>query len=353
MNLPIAKASRRIAATVILSTLTIQAQAQDQKILVSIPSDQITAFCMGLRIARHPNFPGPRTKYKLEYENVAMLIAQVPVNVANNQINIGECSGISTVINAWNKGAKNLVVFAFGSLRPVFQLVTSTEISKLSDLKGKAIGIPGIQSAGAEAAETILRRGANLLPQRDYDFVSVGAGPATMAAVIAKKVDAIPYFPPLSFELEKYGMKILADQATYAPQYVTGTHIVNREWAEKNRPQFIRLIKSMIETGDWLKDPKNEAEVVAWFGDNISAGNQTKLDKAAAQRTYNFYIKDARLAFDGYAPESSVRANLAILKERGYLKDSEIPPLGQVFDFSFLNQALREMGRPEVKEFSK
>jgi ABC-type nitrate/sulfonate/bicarbonate transport system substrate-binding protein len=338
-----------------LSTLAAAPVAFGQdKITVSVPSPAITAFCMVTRIARHPNYPGPTKKYQLTFEDVAMPIPQVPVNIANNQVNVGECSGISTVLNAWNKGAKNMLVFAFGAESPVWQLIAQPEIKKLSDLKGKVVGIQGIQSAGAEAIEMILKRGANLLPERDYSYVTVGAGTATMAALLAKKIDAIAYFPPFTYELEKRGYPPLADEATYVPKYVTGTHVVSRSWADQNRPLFIRFLKSMIETGDWLKDPANEKEVVAFFRENIEPGvGDGKMDQATAQKTYDLYVKDKRLSFNGYASEEAVRANIDILKERGYITDAEIPPLGQVFDFSYLNQALRELGHLEVKEYAK
>jgi len=326
------------------------AQAQET-IRVSVPSTEITSFCMGIRIARHPQFPGPAQKYRLKYEDVAMPIPQVPVNVSNNQIEIGECSGISTVLNAWNKGAKNMVVFAFGAQLPVFQMVGPKSIRNFNDLKGKAIGVPGVQSAGAEAIEMIMKRGAKMLPGRDFDFVTVGAGPATVAALMAGKVHAISSFPPLSYQLEQSGFPVIADLVTYVPQYVSGTHLVSKSWAEKNRGLMVRVMKSIIETGDWLRDPTKEKEVVAFFADYLPSGSKEKLGLVHAQRAYDFYVKQKRLSFDGYAPESAVRANIEILKERGYLQDSEVPPLGQVFDFSYLNQALKELGRPLVREY--
>lgn len=336
----------------LMVTIPTPGRAED-KIRISIPSSDITPFCMGIRIARDPNFTEFTRKYDLSSENVMVPLAQVPVDVANNQVDIGECSGISTVLNAWNKGAKNISVFAFGSQLPVYQLVTSPNIKKLSDLKGKNVGIPGIQSAGAEASEMILKRGANLLPERDYTFVSIGTGSATMGALLAKKINAVPYYPPFTYELEKRGYPPLADEATYVPQYVTGTHIVSRDWAEKHRDQFVRFLKAMIETGNWLKNPANEKDVVQWFANNMASGGPDKLDPQLAQKMYDFYIKDKRLSLDGYAPESAVRSNIAILEERGYITEAEVPPLGQVFDFSYLNQALRELGQPEVKEYPK
>jgi hypothetical protein len=59
---------------------------------------------------------------------------------------------------------------------------------------------------------------------------------------------------------------------------------------------------------------------------------------------YQFYIKEKRLALDGNVPESAVRANLDILKERGYITNADIPPLGQVIDLSYLNEARRDLG---------
>ena len=341
-----------LMASLTLSDFTPPVRAED-KIKVSVPSSDITAFCMGIRIARHPNYPAPAKKYNLDFETVAMPIPQVPLAVSTNDINIGECSGISTVFNAWNKGAKNVMIFAFGSALPVYQLVAQPAIKKLEDLKGKNIGIPGIQSAGAEAVEMILKRGAKFAPQKDYEYVTVGAAAATMAALLAGKIDAVPYFAPFTYELEKQGYTLLTDAVKYMPQYVTGTHVISRDWANKNRGQFVRVLKAMIETDDWLNDPANEKQVVAWFADNIATGGPNKMDAATAQRTYDFYVRDKRLALYGYAPESAVRANLDILKERGYITDAEIPALGQVIDFSFLNQALTELGKPPVQEYAK
>ena len=198
----------------------------------------------------------------------------------------------------------------------------------------------------------ILKRGAGMLPGRDYDFVTVGAGPATVAALTAQKVHAISSFPPFSYQLEASGFAPVADVVTHVPQYVTGTHLASRQWAEKNRDQMVRVLKGIVEAGDWLKDPAREKEVVTFFAEHISSGGKEKLGPQLGQRTYDFFVKEKRLSFDGYAPESAVRANIDILKERGFLKDSEVPPLGQLFDFSYLNQALREMGRPPVKEYA-
>ena len=342
-----------LAALSAATLSTAQPAAAQEKIKVSIADGEITSFCLKMRMVRHPNFPEMRQKYNLQFEDVMQIMAQAPVSVANRDIDIGECTGISTMVNAWNKGAKNLIVWSVGAIVPVYQLVANPAIKELKDFKGKNIGSPGIQTASSEAVEMILKRGANLLPGKDYEFVSTGGGNTRAAALLSGKIDALPTFPPISYDLEARGFKVVADEVTYVPQYVSGVDIVAKEWAEKNRDLFVRLIKASIGAGQWLKEPANKDKAIDWFAKNMKIAGGGELGRDNAVRMYQFYIAEKRLSFDGYAPMEAVRANLDILKERGYLKDSEIPPLGQIFDFSYLNQALRELGLPEVKEFPK
>src|SRR5262245_24418835 len=329
------------------AVVPIPSHAQD-RIRAAIADPEITPFCLKMRMVRHPAFPKMREKYKLQFDDVLVIMAQAPVTVANKDLDIGECTGISTMVNAWNKGAKNLIVFSVGAELPVYQLVANPAIRKLEDFRGKSIGTPGIQTASSEAVEMILKRGAGLLPGRDYNFVSTGGGNTRAAALLSGKIDALPTFPPISYELERRGFPIVADEVTYVPHYVSGVDIVTREWAQKNRELLVRLIKASVETGQWLRDPANKDNVIDWFAKNMRVAGGGAIGPEHARRMYQFYIAEKRLSFNGYAPESAIRANIAILKERGYLKDADVPPLGELFDFSYLNQALRERGLAPV-----
>ena len=62
---------------VILAWLLSEPCAAESPIRISVPSTQITGFCMGIRIARHPNFPGPMKKYNLSFDDLTMPIPQV------------------------------------------------------------------------------------------------------------------------------------------------------------------------------------------------------------------------------------------------------------------------------------
>ncbi len=328
------------------------AAAQTPKLQVSVPQQEITPFCMSMGMIRNPAFAEIPRKYKLELEPIMMQISQVPTAISNQDIPIAECSGISTVVNAWGKGVKNLVIFSVGAVAPVYELIAVPSIKSLADLKGKKVGTSGLQSASTEAIEMILKRGANMLSGRDYDLVNVAAGNARLAALSNGTISALPTYPPNTYELKKLGYTVLADQVKYVPQYVSGVHVVSREWAAKNRDVFIRLIKTLVETGMWLENPANKTQVIQWWSKNLVVSGNPLGEEYAAQ-LYDFMVRQRRLSFTGYAPESAVRANIDILKERGFIKDEQVPPLGQIFDFSYLNQALKELNLPPVAEYSK
>ena len=210
-----------------------------------------------------------------------------------------------------------------------------------------------VQSAGAEAVEIILGRSANLKAGQDYNFIEIAGNSVAVTALVTKRIEGAATYPPFSYELERRGFKLLGNIAEYVPEYVTGIQIANRAWVEKNPELFNRLLKAMMETGAWFKDPSNQAAAEAWIQRRVSSGGPEPLDTEGAKRVYQFYIKEDRLALDGSAPESAVRSNLGILKQRGYITDAEIPPLGEIVDMSYINKARRELGMQPVKEFVK
>ena len=144
-----------LAASLLALIFRHQTASAEDAVRVSIADQEITPFCLKMRMVRHPNFSQMRDKYKLDFESTMQVMSQAPISVANHDIDVGECTGISTMVNAWNKGAKNLVIWSVGAIVPVYQLVANPSIKTLADLKGKNIGTPGLQTASSEAVEMI------------------------------------------------------------------------------------------------------------------------------------------------------------------------------------------------------
>lgn len=322
--------------------------ASAEKIQITVPAG-ISVQCLQMDMLRHEAFPEIRKKYNLEFE-VVNIQGAAPVALSSGYVNIFSCAGISEILNAYKKGAKNMVVFGAGSIAPIYQLISKGGLDTLNDLRGKKIGIPSAFAAATEMTELIMDRGTDLKPGRDYDFVSAGSAGARVAAFLAGEIDALPTYPPFSYELADQGNKILADAATNVPKYITGIYVFNREWAEQNKELAVRLLKALAETGQWLENPANKEAVIDWLSTNYVGSGNKPIKRDHAIQLYNFMIEQNRLAFNLYADSETINVNLNVLKEKNYLAEADIPPLGQLFDYSYLNAALRELGLPQVAE---
>ena len=73
------------------------ANAQD-KIVSAYSGPEVTPFCMLLRAVEDPQL-GFSKKFNVTFENITLTTAMFPVTTSNGDVNIGQCSGISTVFN--------------------------------------------------------------------------------------------------------------------------------------------------------------------------------------------------------------------------------------------------------------
>ena len=83
---------------VILAALVPASAHAQERIRAAVADAEITPFCLKMRMVRHPAFPTMREKYRLQFEDVLVVMAQAPVTVANRDLDIAECTGISTII---------------------------------------------------------------------------------------------------------------------------------------------------------------------------------------------------------------------------------------------------------------
>ena len=328
-----------VAAFSVLLSLSALAQPAPTKIQVAVVDLAPSSFC-ALSFVRQPGLDRFARAENLVFEPVLVESAVLPTVVSRGDLPIGECSGLSAVFSAWLKGARNLTVFSVGAVKPLYQIIAAKSIQSLADLRGKSFGTPGLQTASTEAIQVILKRGAGLVYPGDYELISTGTGSARVAALMSGRIDALPTFPPYSYDLLQRGYRLLGDEADFAPQYVTGPYVVNHDWAVKNPDLMLRVARVVVKTGQWMSDPANKSEVIDWFAQNMDLGGGKKLGTELSARLYADLVTDQRLSFTGYAPEAAVRTNIDILIDRNQLTRSDAEPLEQIFDWSWLNKAL-------------
>ena len=322
----------------------------EPEIRMGLLSQEIAAFCVNTGGVHESDFtPFKPESAGLVLRKIQITVSQAPVMVSNGDLDIAECAGPSGVTQAWSKGGKNAIIVFVGSAKPSYLLVGGKSFASLADLKGKVIGSPGPQSTATEASSLILRRGANLIQERDYRLVSAGTGGARAAAMAAGKIDAIPTYPPFSYRMIDEGFKLLGDEADYVPKYVAGTIIANRAWAAKNADVLVALLKTFALSDKWLRDPAKKEEVIASLAKKVTEGPEA-MGIDHARLFYKDVIEAGRVALNGYADKEAFQSNFDIMVERGVIAKEEVPEVRDIVDFSYLNRALRELGMAEVPE---
>jgi ABC-type nitrate/sulfonate/bicarbonate transport system substrate-binding protein len=313
---------------------------------------EISPWCMTFGFIHDPSFGPTDVSAGVKYTSVLLTPPQAVIAVNSGDVDVDECVAISSLTQAWIKGARNMVVVGVGSAKPIYALVANSRFRRLEDLRGGTVGSAGPQSIATQSAEMILKRGANLLAERDYSFISAGTGSARFAALLVGKIDALSMYPPFTYRLADDGFSILGYEADYVPDYVAGTLAVNRTWAERNRAAVVAMLKSMVRTAQWLKDPANKDKAIGSMAEAIRVGGKG-IGQAYAARLYDDFIIKQALSFNGYANEERFTMAMNFMAERGFLEKKDYPLLSELVDFSYLNEALKELSLPQVKQFAK
>jgi ABC-type nitrate/sulfonate/bicarbonate transport system substrate-binding protein len=319
----------------------------DTTIRLGMLSPEIPPFCLNTGGLHDPTLsPYSPQVPGVSFTKVQISVSQAPVAVSGGDLDMAECAGASSIIQAWMKGAKNVVLVYVGSAKPSYVLIARKGINSLTEMKGKSIASPGPQSTATEASMTIMSRGGHFTVGTDYKLVSTGTGGARAAALSVGKIDAVPSFPPFSYKLIDEGFRQVAQQSDWAPEYVAGSLLVNRQWAARNSDTLVAILKTFIQTGNWLKDPKNKDAVIQAFATKVKEG-ASPMGPDHAKRFYADVVEGKRVAFEGYAPPSAFQSNEEIMAERSGSKE-QYPPLHEVVDYSYLNRALKELGMAPV-----
>jgi ABC-type nitrate/sulfonate/bicarbonate transport system substrate-binding protein len=310
-------------------------------------TQDIAPWCLSTGFMKTPGF-GPPTPSGVDVEWSLLRPAQAIIAVENDQIDMDDCVGVGTIAEAWKNGARNVIIVAVMGVSPGYVLLGAKGLKKLADLKGKTLATDGLQTNATEAVVAILQRGANLLPDRDYTFVTAASGAARVAALEAGKVDAVSSYIPVSYQMIDAGYPQLATERQYVPNYVQGTLVVGKRWAQANRATMVAMLKSMLLAGRWLKDPRQRDDVTAKLAD-LTVGGE-KVGPQSARRMYDDIISvNGGVLDSGYADRALFTTTLNLLTERHLLAAGDTVPLGDIVDYSYLNEARRELGMPQVK----
>jgi NitT/TauT family transport system substrate-binding protein len=210
--------------------------------------------------------------------------------------------------------------------RPLHVLVAKPEFKRMTDFKGRKIGVSSIGSAPhIILREALIQAGMN--PDRDVTTLAIGGSGERLAALIAGTVDATPVDVAYVEKAEKLGLV----SVLYFGDVVNtrlGGFGVSLDKIRKNPAQITRVIKATLKGVRFIRDNRNETLAIMRDYLYISADGAAKV--------YEFAMRS--LNTDGGVAKNTMDTEIRLAKEQ--LKISEEITEDKIMDWRFLKEAL-------------
>ena len=202
------------------------------------------------------------------------------------------------------KGA-NLALVAGATNRQVFSLMARSEFKRITDLKGKKIGITRIGSSTHTSALYAL--GSAGLKTNDYQLLPLLEVPNIFTALSAGQIDAGVMSPPTNARAKKAGFVELMNVAKEGPEFVSVAIGTSRAYIKANEDVVRRVVRAYAEGVQIFKNNKPAAlRMIA---------NQLKVKDTEIQEDTYTQFRDY-LEYPPYVSRKGMEAVLAEIAEK-------------------------------------
>ena len=239
------------------------------------------------------------------------------------------------LITAMDKKAPVKIV-AGNFAKALYDLITGAKYKKVEDLKGATMGVINLESGSTVLLQKILLAHGLKYPG-DYDLLTVGGTPARYAAVKKGAVAAAMVTIPTSYEARDDGLNVLANIASYLPDYQFTVIAGHTKWMESHKDQTVRFLTAMIKAMRFLNDPKNkEASIQAMI-------KHFKISRKYAEMAYKEVVEELRpLRNDGAPSIKGIETVINLQVENKGLDKAY--PAATFIDDSYRQEALKRLG---------
>jgi len=163
------------------------------------------------------------------------------------------------------------------------KLMVKPEIRKVSDIKGKKIGISSLGSAGDLLFGYVLRK-YGIDTSREVLWLAVGNTGERLQALLRGTVDAADLTYPADVEAERKGFRVLLD-ARKEIVYPTASVVTRRKTIREDRDTVMRVVRSYVEGIAFLKQNKE-------FSKKVLAKYFRTSDPEYLEGAYNIFKDD-------------------------------------------------------------
>lgn len=262
-------------------------------------------------------------------------VAKAVQALATNSTDIVYPCNTQGTITAIVKGAP-VKIIAGVQTKAIYDLITGAKYKKVEDLKGTTLGVINLTSGSTVLLMKILSAHGLKYPG-DYDLLTVGGTPARYAAVKKGAVSGAMVTIPTSFRAREEGLNLLANIATYLPDYQFTIVAGNIEWMKAHRDATVRFIMAIIKGLRFIHDPKNKKEAV-----DIMVKHH-KISRKYAEMAHKMVVEDLKpMRNDALPSTKAIDVLIGVEVERKAL-DKQYPA-SMFIDDSYREEALKRLG---------
>jgi ABC-type nitrate/sulfonate/bicarbonate transport system substrate-binding protein len=172
---------------------------------------------------------------------------------------------------------------------------------------------------------------------RDYKILVVAGGSSgNLAALQSGQIAATTIAVPLNFSAEDLGFNAIGRLMDGVPNFQVNSVVVSRSWAQKNREVMVRFMNAVVQSLHWLYDNRDAA--VEFLS------KEMKLKPAHALKGWEFYTQNHIWPYDGEPSIEGMKVNIRVYAEQTGAK-GPLPDVHKFVDMSYLNDALKELGK--------
>ena len=215
-----------------------------------------------------------------------------------------------------------------------FELIGNDQVRGITDLKGRAVGVPGLGSS-PHVYLSAMAANVGLEPARDIHWIT-SADPRPIDLFAQGKIDAFLGFPPEPKEAEAQHLgHLIVNSALDHPwsQYFCCMMVGNRDFVRGHPVATKHALRAIIKAAELCAS--NPAEVVQ----RIVAGGYTP--------RYDYAFATVRELDYGqwrvYDPEDTMRFYALRLREAGMIKATPQQIIAEGTDWRFANELKREL----------
>jgi NitT/TauT family transport system substrate-binding protein len=229
-----------------------------------------------------------------------------------------------------------LKIVAGNFTKALYDLIAGPKYKKVEDLKGTTFGVINLTSGSTALLQKIMSAHGFKYPG-DYDLLTVGGTPQRYAAVKKGAVAGAMVTIPTSYQAKEEGLNVVANIATYLPDYQFTVIAGHAGWMESHRDQTVRFLMAIIKAMRFMTDGKNkEATIKAML-------NHFKISPKYAALAYKEVIEELQPIRNDAAPSIKGIETVINLEVERKAMDKAYPAT-MFIDDSYRQEALKRLG---------